>query len=85
MINLGKISKTRGIKGEVLHTSPGEGVYALGKGETLLLKSEKYEKQFIVEYSKNIRGGAVLKLQGVDSISSAFKLVGYAIHIDRPA
>lgn len=81
MILFGKILKVRGNKGEVVSTSPGPGVCNLYEGETLQLKSDKYQKQVEVEYIREIKGIPVMKFKEIDTINEAFKLVGYSIYV----
>lgn len=52
----------------------------LVNGETILLKSEKYQHQFKIEGLREIKGAYVLKIAGIDSINDALKLVGYSIY-----
>ena len=85
MIFLGKIVKVRGNKGEVVvATSPDVDVEAhmdiFPKGEVLVLKSEKYQRECSVEYSREIRGNCVLKFTDTNSINDALKFIGYSIY-----
>ena len=79
MIFLGKILKVRGNRGEVIITSPSESASILVDGETILLKSEKYQNYFIIEGLREINGNLVLKIKGIDTINDALKIVGYSI------
>lgn len=81
MIFFGKILKVRGNKGEVVSTSPAPGICNLQQGETILLKSEKYQKQLEIEALRDIKGSPVLKLKGINAINEALKLVGYSIYV----
>lgn len=82
MVLIGKIVKVRSNKGEVVVTSPpgSPGLHALQKGDCLVLKSQKYEKQFQVETAREIKGSLAVKFKGIDSINDAFRLIGYSIH-----
>lgn len=84
MIFIGKILKERGNRGEVVITSPTVGFYALTERENgkkiVILKSEKHEKKFEVEFLREIKGNLILKLKGIDSINEAFKIVGYSVY-----
>lgn len=82
MIFIGKIFKVRGNKGEVVITSPRVGVHALTEREIVTLKSEKYEKEYEVDYLREIKGAPVIKLKGIDSINEALKLVGYSVYAE---
>lgn len=80
MILIGKIVKTRGIKGEVvLAPSPYIDQFIPKKGDNLFLKSNKYQRDSIVDYYKEISGACVLKFQHTSSINDALKLVGYSV------
>jgi 16S rRNA processing protein RimM len=82
LISLGKIVKVRGNKGEVvLCPSPGDGTSVPKKGESVLLKSSKYQKTYQIEYIEEISGATVLKLKSINSISQALRLVGYTLFI----
>ncbi len=81
MIFLGKIVKVRGNKGEVVFTSPDVRAYILREGEVVVLKSEKYQKQFNVEHLREIKGTLVVKFAGINTINEALKLVGYSIYV----
>lgn len=83
MIFLGKIVKTRGNKGEVAVTlSPDveELLYTFSKGEVVVLKSTKYQRECSAEYFKEISRGWVVKFKDVNTINEALKLVGYSIY-----
>ena len=80
MTLLGKIVKGRGNKGEVVVASPLTDVYALKEGEVVLLVSEKYRKQFQIEYVKEIKGTPVIRFVGIDTINDALRLVGYSVY-----
>ena len=77
---LGKITKVRSNKGEVVYTSPLSATPTLEIGAEVTLKSEKYQKECIVEGHKEFKGNFAVKFTGVDSISDALKLVGYSIY-----
>jgi 16S rRNA processing protein RimM len=79
LIFLGKILKVRGNRGEVIITSPGTSASVLSSGETVLLKSEKHQNHFTIEGLREIKGALVLKIEGIDTINDALKLVGYSI------
>ena len=76
----GKIVKVRGNKGEVVYISPDMRARALREGETVALESEKYHKQYKVEYIRKIKGAFVVKFTGINTINEALKLVGYSIY-----
>jgi 16S rRNA processing protein RimM len=53
----------------------------LRKGEAVVLKSEKYQKQYNVEHLREIKGAPVVKFVGINTINEALKLVGYSIYV----
>jgi 16S rRNA processing protein RimM len=81
LIFFGKILKVRGNKGEVVSTSPAPSVCTLNEGETIRLKSEKYQKQLEIEYLREIKGSPLIKFKGINTINEAYKLVGYSIYV----
>ncbi|MCP5108996.1 MAG: 16S rRNA processing protein RimM [bacterium] len=83
MTFFGKILKVRGNKGEVVITSPLKVDYALTNGESVRLKSEKYEKQEEIEYFREIKGAFIIKFKGINSINDALTRVGYSIFTER--
>jgi len=82
LIFLGKIVRVRGNKGEVVFASPNARACTLREGEAVVLKSEKYQKQYNVEHLREIKGALVVKFAGINTINEALKLVGYSIHVD---
>lgn len=80
MVFFGKISKTRGNRGEVLlerGSSCPEPDFE--NNSPVILKSEKYQIKNKIEYIRKIKDTFVLKFKGIDSIGEAFKLVGYSL------
>ena len=81
MIFLGKITKVRGNKGEVvISPSPGFDLYTPQPGEVVLLISKKYQREFSIDYLKDIHGSLTAKFSGIHSIHDALKLVGYSLY-----
>jgi len=81
LIFLGKVVKTRGNKGEVVVTPSLQVERCVPeRGEGVLLCSAKYQIQGTIDYLKTMRGVWVLKLLGTDTISDAYKLVGYSLY-----
>jgi len=60
------------------------GDYKLNDGEVLFLKSQKYKIEKTLEYFKFIHGKAILKFLNVNSIGSAYKILGYEVHLVTP-
>jgi len=63
----------------VVATSPGQNLPSLTNGGRVKLKSEKYEREHQIEYSRQINGELVLKFAGIDSVTDALRLVGYTV------
>lgn len=63
----------------MLAPSPHIDQFIPKKGELLLLKSNKYQREFTVDYYKEISGANVIKFQHSASINDALKLVGYSV------
>ena len=80
MVFFGEVVKVRGNKGEVVVKTPPdvEGL-PFESGEEVTLKSRKYLSKMCVEYCREIEGIFLLKLKNIDSISDAYRLVGYSI------
>lgn len=80
MIPLGKIVRARGNRGEVVFSpSPRGDVSIPVKGDSLLLISEKYRKNYTIDYTREINGVQVVKFTGINTINEALKLVGYSV------
>lgn len=81
LVFFGEVLKVRGNKGEVLvKPSPDFEELPIESGEEVTVKSQKYLLKLSVEYCREIEGSLFLKFQGVDTISDAYRLVGYAIY-----
>jgi ribosomal 30S subunit maturation factor RimM len=80
---VGDILKTKGNKGEVvLRLSPE---FYLGNEEnidSLCLKSKKRSKILSVEWIKELGDDLTIKFSEIDTISEAYKLIGYSAHLD---
>lgn len=80
MVFFGEVVKVRGNKGEVVvKTPPDVEELPFESGEEVTLKSQKYLSKMCVEYCREIDGNVLLKLKNIDSISDAYRLVGYSI------
>ncbi len=85
MVLLGKISKNRGNRGEVVcQISPGIDLSGIDLSGSLELRSEKYIKSAkMVSYSE--RGSSlVIKFDISNSINDALGLIGYEVYLDSP-
>ncbi len=65
-----------------MYTSPFEAGNILKEGTGVILKSQKHQKEYQIEYSREIKGSPVIKFAGIDSINDALKLVGYSICVE---
>jgi 16S rRNA processing protein RimM len=80
---VGDILKTKGNKGEVLlRLSPEFYLSDVGSFDSLRLKSKKHSKTLSVEWIKELGGDLAVKFSGIDTISEAYKLIGYSAHLD---
>lgn len=85
MVFLGKVTKKRGNTGEVVcRTSPGVTILDIDFSSPFILKSEKYEKEFSVDFFKEQGSSIILKFSKIDSINESLKLVGYSVYCKSP-
>lgn len=81
MIFLGKIIKVRGNKGEVVVApSPKLDTFIPKNGESIIIKSKKYQRSISVDYYREISGICTIKFNDTDTINDALKLVGYSLY-----
>jgi len=81
LVFFGEVAKVRGNKGEVVvKTTPDIDNLPFISGEEVTLKSQKYLSKMYVENCREIDGCVLLKLKNIDSISKAYRLIGYAIY-----
>lgn len=80
MIFLGKITKGRGNKGEVvIEPSPRFPFYSLVNGDQLILKSNKYERIEVIDYWKDFQGVIVCKFSSINSMNDAYRIISYSV------
>ena len=82
---IGKILKTKGIKGEILiRISPHIlNTQSLHKSGAFLLKSRRSEENKQVQYSKEYKGDLLVKFENVDSIDKAYRLIGNSVFLNE--
>jgi 16S rRNA processing protein RimM len=84
LLQIGRVVKTQGLKGEVRVTSPGNEALAQSRGKVVYLVGPKGEKRAVtVESSRPLKGLAVLAFREVKSIEEAQKLIGCSVYMDR--
>jgi len=80
---VGDILKTKGNKGEVvLRLSPEFYLSNEENIDSLRLTSKKHSKILSVERVKELGDDLTVKFSGIDTISEAYKLIGYSAHLD---
>lgn len=80
---MGRIDGTHGLRGDVkVQSFSGEydHFYSL---ETVLLRKEGREREFVVEAVKRSGGKAVVSFQGVDTVEDAAALRGWELWVHR--
>ncbi|MEN8154563.1 MAG: hypothetical protein ABFR75_11135 [Acidobacteriota bacterium] len=83
MIFLGKVTKKRGNRGEVIcQTSPDITISDINFDNPFVLRSEKHEKEFAVEFYKKQGSSLILKFFKIDSINESLKLIGYNVYCE---
>lgn len=83
MIFLGKVTKKRGNRGEVVcQTPPDITITEINFNKPFILKSEKYEKKFSVEFFKEQNSSIILKFSKINSINESLKLIGYNVYCE---
>lgn len=81
-LEIGKITKTQGLKGEVRVQFYCDSADVIADFETLYLK--KGEEELEVEYCRPVKNDiVVMKFVGVDSVEEAQKYIGKMLYMDR--
>lgn len=83
MLLIGKITRTRGNRGELI-VSLAPGASAPRTGSQVELRSSRRVQPYTVEGIALSPGEAVLSLSGVDGIPDALRLVGCELWADGP-
>jgi len=66
----------------VIASSPKLEVYAPEEGQTLVLKSKKYQKQVTVESIREHQGACIIKFQNLESMEDVYRLIGYDVFLE---
>ena len=81
-LEIGKITKTQGLKGEVRVQFFCDDADVIGEFETLYLN--KGEKPIYVEYCRPLKNDVVvMKFEDVDVVEEAQKYIGKMLYMDR--
>lgn len=82
-VTIGKISRVRGVKGEVVVVPLTDDPQRFLKLEEVTVTGDENSQQFFVERAREFKGKVLLKLRQVDSPEEARKLVGAFLEIER--
>ncbi len=80
---VGVISSTHGIRGEVKVFPTTDNVKRFKKGITLILDTGKEERQLIVEGVKFFKQFVILKFEGIDNINDIEKYKSKSLYVTR--
>lgn len=81
MYFLGKIVKTRGIKGEVLiWISPHIKNYTSLINKKVVLKLKDKKKELILEDLKQYQSKSIFKFKDINNFEEAYRLIGYSVY-----
>ncbi|MBR5578237.1 MAG: ribosome maturation factor RimM [Lachnospiraceae bacterium] len=80
---VGVITSTHGIRGEVKVFPTTDDVKRFKKGISLILDTGKEEKELIVESVKFFKQFAILKFQGIDNINDIEKYKSKSLYVTR--
>lgn len=80
---VGVISSTHGIRGEVKVFPTTDNVKRFKKGITLILDTGKEERQLIVEGVKFFKQFVILKFEGIDHINDIEKYKSKSLYVTR--
>ncbi len=82
-VTMGRISRVRGIKGEMVVVPLTDDPHRFLKLQEVIISKEESTKGFQVEGAREFKGKVLLKLKQVESPEEAKKLVGGFIEIER--
>ena len=80
-LEIGKITKTQGLKGEVRVQPFCDDAEELGDYETLYF--DKGQTPVEVEYARPAKNVAVVKIKGIDTVEAAQKIVNKMLYMNR--
>lgn len=84
LISFGKISKVQGLSGEVRFHPFSRQLDNISTLERIfIIKSPNSNPvEFIIQKSRTHKNTAILKIQGIDSVEEAEKLIGSIVHVE---
>lgn len=82
-VAIGRISRVRGIKGEMVVVPLTDDPHRFLKLQKVIISKEESTKEFQVEWAREFKGKVLLKLKQMESPEEAKKLVGGFIEIER--
>lgn len=82
-VTIGKISRVRGLRGEMVVVPLTDDPHRFLKLEKVTLTKDGTSKEFLVEKAREFKGKVLLKLKEVDSPEEAKELAGGFIEIEK--
>lgn len=82
-VAIGKISRVRGLRGEMVVVPLTDDPHRFLKLEKVTLTKDGTSKEFLVEKAREFKGKVLLKLKEVDSPEEAKELAGGFIEIEK--
>lgn len=83
MIQVGAISSTHGLKGEVYIYLTSDDPYRFDNLKEVLLDQGSVKRPLIIEYVKYFKGRPIVKFKGLDKIEDVQKLRGCPLVVKR--
>ena len=83
MIQVGAISSTHGLKGEVYIYLTSDDPYRFDNLKEVLLDQGSVKRPLIIEYVKYFKGRPIVKFKGLDKIEDVQKLRGCPLVVRR--
>ncbi len=83
MITIGRISRVRGLKGEVVVIPLTDDPKRFAKLKKVTISTDQTTQELMVEKAKEFKGKVLLRLKQVENPTEAKKLVGGFIQIER--
>ena len=84
LVWVGRIVKTRGIKGEVRVSSPGGGTAAFSPGKAVCLENGQGIKRSLTVHSSRFQGEfIILSFREIKRVEEAAELVGDSVYVSK--
>jgi len=84
LVWVGRIVKTRGIKGEVRVSSPGGGTAAFSPGKAVCLENGQGMKRSLTVHSSRFQGEfIILSFREIKRVEEAAELVGDSVYVSK--